>query len=330
MQWMDKAAWADSPGGPGCDDAQAGGWAVPRACAEHEPQTQTQTQGGIVLRGFAPSAALAPYVVGYFYYDIPAAGRAGLPAQLAVFPDTTTFACFLFGDPVRADHKQQQSVTRSAFSGFQSHRFDLLSDGDLSGITVRFTPWGANCFLPDAAEQYAELRVDSRALFRPAAVEALESQLAEQPDAQACVRQVEAFLLSQLVPQRLDPVVRRAALALLRPDGAAAGATTRLACELGMSLRTLERRFYRCIGVSPKRFARVARVQQAMRQQAMTGSWAETAVLAGYCDQSHLIRDAREILGTSPDTLVATPPTPTARAFQAAMQPSWFTHRLFL
>ena len=87
---------------------------------EHE-----ESRGGQSRHDHADGTDPYPLVVAALGGPVGAVGLADrmwaeqVLALRAVLPDTTTFACFLFGDPVRADHKQQQSVTRSAFSGFQ-------------------------------------------------------------------------------------------------------------------------------------------------------------------------------------------------------------------
>jgi transcriptional regulator GlxA family with amidase domain len=75
-----------------------------------------------------------------------------------------------------------------------------------------------------------------------------------------------------------------------------------LADAAGLTCRHLERRFLSAVGVTPKRLARIARFQHALRilgrESARPGT--ETAAACGYADQSHFIRDFRAIAGCSP------------------------------
>lgn len=78
-----------------------------------------------------------------------------------------------------------------------------------------------------------------------------------------------------------------------------------LAAELGCSRRHLTRRFTVEIGLSPKAVARqirFARVRRAIERS--PARWAEVAAHAGYCDQSHLNRDFRDLAGTTPQDFV--------------------------
>jgi AraC-like DNA-binding protein len=75
-----------------------------------------------------------------------------------------------------------------------------------------------------------------------------------------------------------------------------------LAERMAVPVRTLERAFRRCVGVSPKWVIRRARVQEAAARAA-TGSivdWAALAHELGYFDQSHFIRDFKAQVGRTP------------------------------
>ncbi|HZX01342.1 helix-turn-helix domain-containing protein [Kribbella sp.] len=67
--------------------------------------------------------------------------------------------------------------------------------------------------------------------------------------------------------------------------------------QLGVSERYLRRVFRQAVGVSPKHFARIARVRRVIGTRR---SWADTAAYAGYTDQSHLIADFRALMHVTP------------------------------
>jgi AraC-like DNA-binding protein len=94
-----------------------------------------------------------------------------------------------------------------------------------------------------------------------------------------------------------DPAVVAAAEALDRGASVAA-----VADRLSVSGSTLLRRFTAQVGLTPKRFARVRRLQRlAARLQAdREVDWARAAAECGYFDQAHLINDFRELTGMTP------------------------------
>lgn len=82
---------------------------------------------------------------------------------------------------------------------------------------------------------------------------------------------------------------------------------TDLAVEEGISVRQLERRFLKQVGVSPRQFANVIRFRRVfdMLNDAGKPDWVRLALTAGYFDQSHMIRDFRRFLGCSPTQFVS-------------------------
>jgi AraC-like DNA-binding protein len=75
-----------------------------------------------------------------------------------------------------------------------------------------------------------------------------------------------------------------------------------LAQRFGRSVRAVQRAFARDVGLGPKTVFRLSQVQRALRlaREAPPRSWARIAARAGYYDQSHLVRDFRELVGLLP------------------------------
>lgn len=71
----------------------------------------------------------------------------------------------------------------------------------------------------------------------------------------------------------------------------------------GYSAKRFIHLFTEGVGLSPKRFCRILRLQAVVNRLAMGArvEWAEVAAAGGYCDQSHLIRDFRAMTGLTPE-----------------------------
>lgn len=121
---------------------------------------------------------------------------------------------------------------------------------------------------------------------------------------------LERVLLARLGATEAGPepdgAVAYAVRALDR--GAAVGAVTG---RIGASASTLQRRFRAAVGLSPKQFGRVRRLQRVLRTVTVPGTasgtgsgggvdWAEVAARHGYFDQAHLINDFRALTGLTP------------------------------
>lgn len=75
-----------------------------------------------------------------------------------------------------------------------------------------------------------------------------------------------------------------------------------LANRVGASVRTLERAFVKDLGISPKMFIRLVRLQHAV-ERLKIGAYptlTDLAYTCGYADQSHFIKDFKELVGRSP------------------------------
>ena len=106
-------------------------------------------------------------------------------------------------------------------------------------------------------------------------------------------------------PRRLLDAVRDAD----RPDPLAAAAMEqpdlkRLARDSGYSERHLRRRLVAATGHSPRKLARIGRMQ-ALLAAGRGESWARTAAEFGYYDESHMINDVRALANATPQTILA-------------------------
>ena len=80
----------------------------------------------------------------------------------------------------------------------------------------------------------------------------------------------------------------------------------------GMSPRSLQRVFLDQVGLAPKQFIRHLRLQKALgmlRERAFPARMADLALVCGYSDQSHLIREFTALTHRSPGTFLGHPRT---------------------
>lgn len=100
--------------------------------------------------------------------------------------------------------------------------------------------------------------------------------------------------------QPLDPLVMTAVFRIIETAGTEPIAD--VAKAAGLSPRQLRRRFAAQSALSPKELARIRRVRAAAAGAVLQADrWIELASRGGYADQSHLVREFREMLGISPD-----------------------------
>ena len=95
--------------------------------------------------------------------------------------------------------------------------------------------------------------------------------------------------------ERPDPL---AAAAMVEPD------LKTLASETGYSQRHLRRRVLSATGHSPRRLARIHRMQ-ALLAAGRGESWSRRAAEFGFYDESHMINDIRALAGATPQAILA-------------------------
>jgi AraC-like DNA-binding protein len=102
----------------------------------------------------------------------------------------------------------------------------------------------------------------------------------------------------------------------VRPDRAMVHAAARLDAEPGLPIeqlsrelaisdRQLRRRFVAAVGLSPKRYARAARIRRVIGQAQPHARWAEIAVASGFYDQAHMIAEFHDVVGATPAAFAA-------------------------
>jgi AraC-like DNA-binding protein len=128
------------------------------------------------------------------------------------------------------------------------------------------------------------------------------------------VRGLGATLARALSPRPTGAV--EAAVALL--ESGRPGTIGELARSVGLTPRTLQRRFRAEVGIDPTLLRRILRFRAAFRllERLPPGRWSRVAPRAGYFDQAHLIRDFRRFAGAAPSVFFGGGPE-LARAFSA-------------
>ena len=111
---------------------------------------------------------------------------------------------------------------------------------------------------------------------------------------EAAVNHLGQFLEERLASSEADS---RFEVAVRRSRSVAS-----LAAVLNISLRTAYARAIETTGLTPIRLLRIVRLHTALRHASAPGAkWTDTACIAGYADQAHMVREFRSFLGESPE-----------------------------
>lgn len=257
-------------------------------------------------RELPPFARLAPFVdrVWTLTGSVSELGEGAQP----IFPDGRPELVMHFGDPFDrvgpTGVVARQPVT--ILAGQLTEPLTLEPTGAVAVLGVRFHPFGASSFLraPMHLLNGLTIGVDD---ISPGLARALDRVRAITNDVHLAVQLVQAVLEDAIEDGHPDPRLAFATRMILKSDGAVS--IDSLAAKVSMTRRHLERRFLIGVGVGPKRLARIARFQRALRvlrEADRCRRGATTAAICGYADQSHFIREFRELAGCSPSEHLGT------------------------
>ena len=160
---------------------------------------------------------------------------------------------------------------------------------------VEFRPGGAGPFFSVPMTEACDQVVHLPHLWN-ADGSLLRERLLEAPTPQAKLAVFEETLLQHLAPSH-DPAIAYAVTALQYGVPVA-----EVASRLGLLPKAFVRRFANQVGITPKRFARVRRLQRVLRSL-RTGveiDWCALAAKHGYADQAHLVHEFRELADITP------------------------------
>lgn len=244
----------------------------------------------------APCAALRPFVKRFLVVDYPSLHRdSHLPGTGTVAAFRLQGDCFLQGG---------QPAPAAGLTGlWDAPRSHEHGPGNRVAL-VQFTPTGAAALVPASLDEFGNATIPLGSVLRhPDDLLRLHERLQRAPTHAQRIRLLEAFLLQRLAGARPDPLMTAAVTWI--QDSPAETRIAALTRHIGLSQSALERRFRRAVGVTPRRFASLVRLQHVLRLHRPGMSLAALAQAAGYFDQSHFIHDFRRFAGSAPGAYFA-------------------------
>jgi AraC-like DNA-binding protein len=219
-----------------------------------------------------------------------------------VLPDGNLEIIFNFADRFRRFHHDGtvDLQPRAIVVGQMRQFVQIQPTGRVDLFGIRFHTSGAyrafRCPLADLTDRIFELDV----VFGPLA-RALEDELYEARSTRERARVIETKLATHLkLENDREPVVEAVKRHITERHGVVGVRET--AKDFGVSQRQLERHFREMVGVSPKAYSRIIRLQSFILayHRDTARNLLDLALRFGYYDQSHFIRDFTAFAGRSP------------------------------
>ncbi len=234
-----------------------------------------------------------------FWHAVDRAPRVGRPPEHIV-PDGCPELIVHLGDPFsRQVDGRWRRQGRAFLAGTLSRPWSLRAGRVVDTFGIRFRP-GA---LPELFAVDMRATVDrelllARIVAAPAA-RRLREALARSEHLAARAAIATSWLAEVVgAPRRpIDSPCTRAVALIVASRGGLR--VDELARRLALSRRQLERAFASGLGIGPKLYARIVRLQAALLEigDEQRAAGVEAALAAGYFDQSHLLRDFRGLAG---------------------------------
>lgn len=245
-----------------------------------------------------PPKELVPYVDSYLLLENPLGGT--LPRLL---PGTGAGCIFILGAPlvIRNIHTgYEETWTKSFLQCNRTQVLDLLPTGPVGLMLMNFRPGRLRYFTPVGFFDLQDRITALEDLWGGRAND-LTGRLQQAADLVTRADLLSVFLFETLHSEREARLDLALDLLYLTPTLRVA----ELAEQAGWSLRHFERLFTSTYGVTPKYFARVARMQRVARSLALNPvlSTVDSALDAGFFDQSHFIHELHKLARLSPQEL---------------------------
>lgn len=247
----------------------------------------------------APGDELAPWIA-YFWTVTWNRGDAG-PLESTVISFPAVHLTVEWGDPGSVRHGYALPAT--LVHGLVSRVFRVTLCGRGAVVGVRFRADGFHAWTGRDAGTYTDAVVPAGGLFG-AEIDGLQETVGPSADPTEVLSALRGALVRhrpERPPHGVGGVVDRMAAdpGLVRVD--------QVAERVGISERTLQRRFRREVGIGPKWVLSRFRLQEAALalEQNPTTDLSELAPRLGFYDQAHLTNTFVEMLGETPAVYAA-------------------------
>lgn len=245
-----------------------------------------------------PAPVLRPYVKSYWVMQ--RANPLDYLREEYIHPGGGYGIVFNLGDDFHVDGVPVRE--RIFLDGSNTVTRRLGFKGKISAIGVRFEPGGAYPFfgvpLHELRNYLAVMDVLGHRLLQD-----LYEQIAEAKTTPLKIALLERWLLKQMGEWQAPPAIIPASFKVIRHQGGQIS-MKQLADDLYISQRQLERLYKTQVGMTPVQYGRLLRVDRARSLLKLKTyeqlSTAQIGAELGYYDQSHFIRDFKEIIGITP------------------------------
>lgn len=247
-----------------------------------------------------PSEKLRPYIKQY--WGLENILKNGATYTQRIIPSGLPELILYLGHKPAAHTKNRSLEDSFLLNGQQNDFYDILISNDLSIFSILFTPQGVSQFFSLPFDELRNNSVPLKFINRNLCVE-LESKLSKECAFRQKVDAVEESLFKLLSDNKKEFEFRRLTDTIERIRATKGNIEIdALASRACLSRKQFERVFSEHIGISPKQYLKIIRLQAAihLKSNHKEISLSELTYENGYYDQSHFIHDFKAMTGCTP------------------------------
>jgi AraC-like DNA-binding protein len=257
-----------------------------------------------------PSEALKPFV--QHYWILETKGPATIGSADKVLPYGHPEIGFIYGDDYRFYQAGEtpELLPKSFVAGQFCQSYFLEPTGTTGVIGIKFTPTGLFDLFQVSMQGLANKITDFAEFGGEEAAQITSDIIAATPNDRR-IEVIEAYLLGKLASRKAQiGLMQLTVNMILKETGNVS--LSEIAEKVNISSRQLERKFKEQIGISPKQFSRVVRLNHALKLLRTNAdyNWQDIIFLCGYYDQAHFIKDFKDIAGECPTRYMTRSHTP--------------------
>ena len=241
-----------------------------------------------------PSDVLKPFIKSFAIQEV------NKETTYDVLPDTGLVIGFQYkGQLARIHNGAEIPLNISGVSGLTDHHSTFRNSPDIGTVLVFFKEAGAHQFFKQPLHEIFRKSVSLDSFMLHSELLCLEEQLMEASSDSGRITAIERFLTGRMTNTEHGKLVLTA-LALIHKNKGNIR-IKELTRQLHTSQSPLEKRFRQVVGTSPKKFASIVRLKNAIAQYNPAGSLTELGHEAGFYDQAHFIKEFKTFTGKAPE-----------------------------
>ncbi|MCF8359270.1 MAG: helix-turn-helix transcriptional regulator [Prolixibacteraceae bacterium] len=245
-----------------------------------------------------PIKTLSKYIKNYFIVETD--NSIDYLPEERVYPCGYATMVFHYGSPSKFQKKNSSKYIEPnlVLCGQQTNYYDLSLSGKTGMIIIVFRPHGVKSFFNFPVTELLNENLFLQDLANNEANE-LEDKLFNSPNNKQRIIHLENFLIKRLNHSDDFERVEHAIKIIENCKGQIKAQD--IAHDVCLGIKQFERTFSKYVGVNPKKFASIIRLQNVIQMKSTNKkSMFQLAYDNGYYDQSHFIHDFKSLTGLTP------------------------------